>query len=324
MSSMNFTPEEILEFSQEAEDLLQISEQCLLALENLSPFKENYDSIFRSFHSIKGAAGMLGMDSLQKHMHIVESNFQSLKEHESITKDQISYFLKAVDHSRLLLNSTEVAEFSEVFKQSSSQEINKNAENLDIISLTPTANPQNAVSALKAIVVDDEEHLVEILKELLEFVGFEVHAFNKPEEAVKALWNIKPDVVCTDMKMPVLSGFDVLKKIQEFDEDIPVIFISGHMDKEMIIDLVSKGVYSVIEKPFKDTVVFNTALTAAKRYKTMRLLTKTVNLLMANINELADYLGKTGKEDEAKIIKNELNQLIQARRELRERKSNIT
>ena len=317
MSNFNFSDREISEFKIEAEELLEQAENNLLDLENGGEFTANYDSIFRAFHSIKGASGMLGMELLQSHMHLVENHFQGLKETAKISKEQIGYFLRSVDHARALL-ANKIEEFNLDFNNITKSQITDSA-NKPIAEI----NKKNKSEApLRVMVIDDEEYLVDILKETLEHVGFEVFGFTKPEEAVSSLSVLKPDVVCTDMKMPGLSGFDVLNKIQNYDEDIPVIFISGHMDKEMLIESMSLGVHAVIEKPFKDTVVFNTAFSAAKRFKTLKLLTKTINLLIANMNEIVEHLLVTGKEDEAKLLKAEYSQLIQSRRDLRTSKIN--
>ena len=319
MSNFNFSDQEISEFRIEAEELLEQAEANLLDLENGGQFTVNYDSIFRAFHSIKGASGMLGMDLLQSHMHQVENHFQGLKGIGAISKEQIGYFLRSVDHARALL-ANKIEEFNLDFNTITKSQISDSVAKPIAESVINKKNKSEV--PLRVMVIDDEEYLVDILKETLEHVGFEVFGFTKPEDAVSSLSVLKPDVVCTDMKMPGLSGFDVLNKIQNYDEDIPVIFISGHMDKEMLIESMSLGVHAVIEKPFKDTVVFNTAFSAAKRFKTLKLLTKTINLLIANMNEIVEHLLVTGKEDEAKLLKAEYSQLIQSRRDLRTSKIN--
>lgn len=312
MSNVDFSEEEIKEFLNEAEELLAIAEDALLKLESGAAFSSNYDSIFRAFHSIKGAAGMLGLDSVQHHMHITENNFQSLKAIGSISKEQISYFLKSIDHVRNLLQKKD-GHFVESFPATSQAPVDSETTKVESNTIIPTPNN----TKLRAMVIDDEADIVEILKDTLESVDFEVYPYTLPELATQELSKVKPDVVCTDMKMPKMSGFDVLKKVQEYDEDIPIIFISGHMDKEMVIDSMSEGAYSVIEKPFRETTVYNTSLSAARRHQTLKLLTKSINLLMVNISELIAFYESNNKQDEAKLIKDELNQLIHARRLLR-------
>ena len=82
------------EFEIEAREMLEESEDKLLAIENGGDFHENYNGIFRAFHSLKGAAGMFGLDELQKHMHLLETLFESLNKIGQMEKDQVDYFLK--------------------------------------------------------------------------------------------------------------------------------------------------------------------------------------------------------------------------------------
>jgi chemotaxis protein histidine kinase CheA len=100
--------ESLLEFKVEAEELLEQSEKSLLSLERNESFGENYNSVFRVFHSLKGAAGMLDLKVLQEHMHKTETLFQSYKTVGALTKRESDFFLKAVDAAREILNGTNV------------------------------------------------------------------------------------------------------------------------------------------------------------------------------------------------------------------------
>ena len=76
---MQFSELDIKEFIMESTELLDAAEKSLLAIDQGAPFKDHYDAIFRAFHSIKGAAGMMEMTAVQSHLHQMESRFLDQK-----------------------------------------------------------------------------------------------------------------------------------------------------------------------------------------------------------------------------------------------------
>lgn len=100
---MSLSNEEMQEFKIEANDLLAEAESSLLKVERGEDFNKNYDSIFRAFHSLKGAAGMLDLSELQNHMHKIENLFQQLKDRPTIGPNVATFFLKSIDAARSLL-----------------------------------------------------------------------------------------------------------------------------------------------------------------------------------------------------------------------------
>jgi len=67
-------------FSDEAEDLLGVAEQALLNLDDLDDVDETIGDLFRTFHTIKGAAGLFGLDAIVDFTHIVESLLVMIRE----------------------------------------------------------------------------------------------------------------------------------------------------------------------------------------------------------------------------------------------------
>ncbi len=107
--------EELAEFKLEAMELLDAAEKCFLNLDQGGALAGgNYDSIFRSFHSLKGTAGMLELNKLQAHMHELENKFILCKEQKALTKDQIDYFLVGCDNSRKIMDGQSITESTPV------------------------------------------------------------------------------------------------------------------------------------------------------------------------------------------------------------------
>ncbi len=104
----NTDNEEFFEFRGEALEMLDLAESHLLSLEEGQNFKSNYDAVFRVFHSIKGASGMMGLDSIQHLMHHLESLLSKAKDWQELPKELTSYFLTGADSCRTMLKNEDV------------------------------------------------------------------------------------------------------------------------------------------------------------------------------------------------------------------------
>ncbi len=91
------------DFYIEAEELFDEAEDSLLAIEKSDDYQSCFNSIFRAFHSVKGAAGMFGIEKLQEHMHFVENLLEKKKSDGSMSSAMVDYLLKAVDGARRIL-----------------------------------------------------------------------------------------------------------------------------------------------------------------------------------------------------------------------------
>ncbi|MBU0983713.1 MAG: response regulator [candidate division Zixibacteria bacterium] len=101
----------------------------------------------------------------------------------------------------------------------------------------------------KILVIDDEKRMCDSLSALLRSEGFTVSSFQEPPEAIKALESEKIDLVITDIKMPEMSGLDVLAAVKGIDEGIPVILLTGHASLDSALEAIGKGAYDYLLKP---------------------------------------------------------------------------
>jgi len=102
----------------------------------------------------------------------------------------------------------------------------------------------------KILVVDDEEYLCELLKEeLLSTKMFEVDIANDGAQAINKIQNGLYDLVLLDIKMPRISGIEVLKFIKEFSPDTEVIMITAHGDIKLAVETIKLGAFDFITKP---------------------------------------------------------------------------
>lgn len=108
---------------------------------------------------------------------------------------------------------------------------------------------------MKILLVDDERSLVEVLKRGLMGIGHEVVTANNGQEGWDTFIEAEEsfDLIIMDIKMPIMTGLELLAHIRDEDFDIPVIIITGHGDLENSIQAIKLGAFDFILKPFKFT-----------------------------------------------------------------------
>jgi len=104
---------------------------------------------------------------------------------------------------------------------------------------------------LKVLVVDDEEDIVEVIKDRLEACGFTVATAGTGLQALKKLSMEKFDGIFLDIRMPEMSGIEALEEIRKNGLTIPVIILTSSSTKDVAIDAMAKGANDYILKPFE-------------------------------------------------------------------------
>jgi FixJ family two-component response regulator/HPt (histidine-containing phosphotransfer) domain-containing protein len=306
----------IEEFKIEAQEMFENSEDGFLKIEKGEEFTSNYNLIFRAFHSLKGAAGMFGLDDLQSHMHKLESLFEAQKTNGKLEKAQIDYFLSGIDVAKALLDGKMVD-----FKYFSIEEFKNMGANGSSAPVARVATPPKKSSINgKGLfyIVDDEAGILEILSDLVTDLGFNTRTFLSAEELLKNIDDESPDVILSDIKMPDMNGLELLHKIREQQIDTPVIFISGFISKEVMLDALSHGVYGFIEKPFNEVQLKNICENAFMKVATQKLLNKSINYILYQFSDLDNYLKDQGKDTLRQSLKTELTTILAQQKILKE------
>lgn len=328
-TGIEMTQEEVQEFVVEARDLLDTAETDLLALDKGEPFQSHYDSTFRVFHSLKGGAGMLGLLALQAHMHKLENILSATKSRGSMTKAEISLFLRGVDGARKILDGESIEFVYDIESATTKPQSEAKASTPPVAPAPQKSEPAeprqksigpDTASQGTIFIVDDEPDILDILQSILVSAKFEVRCFSDASILLQEVKKSPPDAVFTDMKMPGLTGMDVLKGVKQVDQDIPVVFISGYLTKDLLLEALASGVHAAVEKPFNESNVLTIAHNAIVLSQTTKLLTQSVNLVMYQFSDLEKFLKAQGNEDVRKTIRAELDQLMRQKRALREAK----
>jgi DNA-binding NtrC family response regulator len=99
------------------------------------------------------------------------------------------------------------------------------------------------------LVVDDERTLARAIKAFLTEAGYIAEVASDGESAVELLQSLRPDLVFADVRLPGISGIDLLRRIREFDPAIPVIMMTAYGTIEGAVEAVKLGAFDYMKKP---------------------------------------------------------------------------
>ena len=104
-------------------------------------------------------------------------------------------------------------------------------------------------------VIDDDEAMRQSLAFLLGTVGMKVQTYESAMAFLAVAPEIKSGCIITDVRMPEVSGLDLLRRVRELELGIPVIMITGHGDVPLAVEAMKIGALDFLEKPFDDEVL---------------------------------------------------------------------
>jgi DNA-binding NtrC family response regulator len=104
----------------------------------------------------------------------------------------------------------------------------------------------------RILVIDDETSILDTLQILLRGEGFEVTVRTSGREALDRWDEDPPDVVLSDIRMPGVTGMDVLAAVREKDPEVPVILMTAQASLQSAIEAVNRGAFYYLQKPFSN------------------------------------------------------------------------
>ena len=123
---------------------------------------------------------------------------------------------------------------------------------------------------IKVLVTDDEDDFRLLMSFWLQSKGYQVIAASNGEEAIKLIQSESPDIVFMDLNMPVMDGAETIKKVREFNKDIPIILISAYLDDVKVKDATSHGIAGVFFKGKDFSQGLSLLETVLRKHKQLR------------------------------------------------------
>ncbi len=104
----------------------------------------------------------------------------------------------------------------------------------------------------KVYVIDDDEAMRDSLDFLLGSANFQVTLFESARQFLDALSAIEFGCVLSDVRMPVIDGIELLKRLKATRSDLPVVIMTGHGEVPLAVEAMKLGAVDFLEKPFED------------------------------------------------------------------------
>jgi two-component system NtrC family response regulator len=120
------------------------------------------------------------------------------------------------------------------------------------------------------LIVDDEKNYLVVLEALLGPEGYEILTASSAEDAIYLIQESDLDLIITDMKMPRMSGMQLLEASKEIKPDLPVIMMTAYGTIEMAVEAMKKRAYDYITKPFQNEELKLTVKKALENYRLIK------------------------------------------------------
>lgn len=171
------------------------------------------------------------------------------------------------------------------------------------------------------VIIDDEQNMGVILSRVLQMEGYHVTAFTDPAAGLAHIHTAPPDLVLTDMRMPEVTGMDVLRATRETSPETNVIVMTAYATVEKAVECMREGAFDYITKPFKTDELLLTVAKAVAHTHLVReneMLSETLNrqsgvngdgIIMVGqsdaMGQINDLLQRVAPTDSAVLIRGE-------------------
>ncbi|MFZ5801992.1 MAG: response regulator [Candidatus Omnitrophota bacterium] len=102
----------------------------------------------------------------------------------------------------------------------------------------------------RILIVDDESGIVEEVRDFLTEEGYEVYTADTGKDGIRLIENVRPDLVLLDMKLPDMSGIEVLRFSKQRFPRVKVLVNTGYIDQKIIDESCELGRDAFLQKPF--------------------------------------------------------------------------
>lgn len=137
-------------------------------------------------------------------------------------------------------------------------------------------------------IVDDEEAVRNSLAFLLSISGYAVKVHDSATAFLRHAKGLTSACLITDLRMPDMSGVELIKRLRSENIMIPAIVITGHGDVPMAVEAMKAGATDFLEKPFEDDVIVNAVARAIEMIEKRPVVNADVDTIRERIAQLSE------------------------------------
>lgn len=119
-------------------------------------------------------------------------------------------------------------------------------------------------------IIDDDPEVTASLSWLIESVGYKVKTYTEVEGFLTTLTHESPNCLILDIRMPVMSGFELQEILKTKRTNVPIIFITGHGDIPMAVHAMKEGAINFLTKPINNQILLETINKAVRQNLSQR------------------------------------------------------
>lgn len=331
---------DLFEFLDLATNLLLELEDAVCKIEFEDAFEQNYTIIQESLDLIRKGSYIIDFKCLSPIIDHLRTLVFKRKNAKKFTPIFSEYLLSSSIYLRDIFNEgeTEIA-----FTFNDPDELQKDLDsstegNLpdDIQDLMPKHNFSAIFKELKEtgteedfrsimqehferrnpliIIIDDDPNTTETLEMILSTsLKVRLVPFISVNEALKKITSLSPDLVIVDQKMPEMTGIEFIENARKNLLNIPIIFTTGFLDKDLCLKALRIGADAIIEKPFSKEEVVQIVENCLKKYSNYKSLINIINSLFYQFSGSHIDLEKNATYE---LLNTQIKKLIKAKASL--------
>lgn len=147
----------------------------------------------------------------------------------------------------------------------------------------------------KLLIVDDDPMVLQSTSAIFTYNGFEVFSCENSFLALESIKEQTPDVVLTDVRMPDISGTDLLLKLRAEGHDFPIIVMTGYTDLSSAIDAVKGGAFDFVKKPYDPEYLIKTVQRAVKHCRLLALEKSYLGQLEYEVRQKTEEIERSSR-----------------------------
>jgi FixJ family two-component response regulator len=167
---------------------------------------------------------------------------------------------------------------------------------------------ESVASDAIVLVIDDDASVCAALKDLFESVGLKVALFGSATEFLESAIPDAPCCMIVDVRMQNVSGLKLQEELSKADVHVPIVFMSGHADVQMVVRAMKGGAVDFLAKPFRSQDMLDAVFAALERDRVRRSQEES----LVTLRERFASLSVREKEVLSQVAAGRLNKQIAA------------